>query len=150
MKCGSPLTVIEAYFTADAENLKAVLSSQFEDFGLGDARDDFMRPVLGHGIFTTDGKAWERSRAMLRPNFNRERIADLVALERHVQNLFDNLPTDSSVVDIQSLFFKFTMDYAVEFLFGLSTNLLVKGGHSPEAVIFSAAFQSNTACTSRQ
>lgn len=47
--------------TRDPENIKAILATNFQDFGLG-ARMNQMGPFLGKGIFTTDGKAWEHSR----------------------------------------------------------------------------------------
>ena len=47
--------------TVDPENIRAMLATQFGDFGLG-PRIHAMGPFLGSGIFTTDGKAWEHSR----------------------------------------------------------------------------------------
>lgn len=47
--------------TIDGENIKAVLATNFEDFGLGH-RIGIFGPLLGYGIFTTDGAHWEHSR----------------------------------------------------------------------------------------
>ena len=44
--------------TVEPENLKCVLSTDFRSYSLGDNRKKLMRPVLGEGIFTTDGKEW--------------------------------------------------------------------------------------------
>ena len=44
--------------TVEPENLKCVLSTDFRNYSLGDMRKKLMRPVLGEGIFTTDGKEW--------------------------------------------------------------------------------------------
>lgn len=44
--------------TLEPENLKCVLSTDFQSYSLGDNRKKLMRPVLGEGIFTTDGKEW--------------------------------------------------------------------------------------------
>lgn len=83
-------------------------------------------PFLGHGIFTEDGKEWERSRAMLRPHFSRSQISDLSAEESHVQSLLRKLPLDESgwtaQIDLQVLFFRLTLDSATEFLVGKSVN----------------------------
>jgi hypothetical protein len=46
------------------ENIKTILSTKFNDYSLGQKRKDTFIPVLGHGIFDTDGAAWERSRAL--------------------------------------------------------------------------------------
>jgi len=83
-----------------------------------------MGPVFGEGIFTTDGEAWAHSRALLRPNFARDQVADLEAFERHIQALVAVIPRDGSTVDLQELFFRFTMDSATEFLFGKSVESL--------------------------
>jgi len=112
------------FFTSDPENLKAMLATQFEDFDLGPVRRGTMLPSLGDGIFVQDGKAWEHSRAMLRPNFVREQISDLELEETHVQELLQVMPVRSdgwtAMTDIQTLFFRLTLDSACEFLFGES------------------------------
>ena len=108
-----------AIVTAEPENVKAVLALQFQDFTLGN-RPRIMGDFLGRGIFTTDGNDWAHSRAMLRPNFVKDQVGDLKTLERHVQNLFELIPLDGSTVDLQPLFFRFTLDSATEFLFGHS------------------------------
>src|SRR6202000_3329383 len=82
---------------------------------------------LGHGIFSADGKQWEHSRALLRPQFSRDQVKDLDLEEKHVQNLLRALPAEedswTSTTDIQPLISRFTMDSASEFLFGESTNI---------------------------
>lgn len=81
-------------------------------------------PLLGHGIFTTDGAAWKHSRELLRPNFARAQVADLNTFEVHVAQLIKAIPRDTSTVNLQHLFFQLTLDSATEFLFGESTNCL--------------------------
>jgi len=61
---------------------------------------------------------------MIRPNFTRDQVADLDAFERHIQDLFSLIPRDGSTIDLQELFFRFTIDSATEFLFGKSVNSL--------------------------
>jgi cytochrome P450 len=128
--------------TIDPENVKAILSLRFKDFSLGD-RDYTLGVLLGRGIFTTDGEDWAHSRAMVRPNFARDQVADLASFERLIQILFKILPTDGSTVDLQELFFKYTIDSATEFLFGESTNTLkamVSGGRNSAAEQFAISF----------
>ncbi|KAI5361304.1 putative cytochrome P450 [Septoria linicola] len=114
------------YFTSDPENIKAILATQFADYDLGPVRHAIMGEVLGDGIFVQDGKKWEHSRAMLRPNFVREQVSDLEMEERHVQNLFTVMPIQQNgwteFVDIQTRFFRLTIDAATEFLFGESVD----------------------------
>ncbi|KAF7198095.1 Cytochrome P450 52A12 [Pseudocercospora fuligena] len=114
------------YFTSDPENIKAMLATQFPDFDLGPIRHAIMGEVLGEGIFVQDGKPWEHSRAMLRPNFVRDQISDLDMEERHVQNLFAALPPQqdgwTAFTNLQELFFRLTMDASTELLFGRSVD----------------------------
>jgi hypothetical protein len=49
------------FSTIDPENVKAILATNFKDFGLGQREESF-GPLLGKGIFTSDGAAWEHSR----------------------------------------------------------------------------------------
>ncbi|KAB2574148.1 Cytochrome P450 52A12 [Lasiodiplodia theobromae] len=109
-------------FTCEPKNIQALLATSFRDFELGKGRNGNFEPMLGHGIFASDGKSWEHSRAMLRPQFSRQQINDLDLEEKHVQNMFSVLPVKpdgwTDVVDLQVLFFRLTIDAATEFLFG--------------------------------
>jgi cytochrome P450 len=98
------------------------------------------QPVFGHGIFTTDGKEWEASRALLRPNFVRNQIGDLDTFDHHISSLISRIPKDRSTVDLQILFFMLTLDNATEFLFGKSTGVLEGGITSERGTKFGEAF----------
>ncbi|PWY68686.1 cytochrome P450 [Aspergillus heteromorphus CBS 117.55] len=111
--------------SCEPKNVQAVLATQFKDFELGAARRNAMHWLLGRGIFTADGEHWTRSRALLRPQFTRDQISDLDLEERHVQQALKAMPVDArtgwtSATDIQTIFFRLTMDTATEFLFGES------------------------------
>ncbi|KAI9845407.1 MAG: hypothetical protein M1837_004885 [Sclerophora amabilis] len=114
----------DGYVTYDPKNIQALLATQFHDFGLGTQRRGNFFPLLGNGIFTLDGKGWEHSRAMMRPQFAREQVSDLELEETHVQNLMRALPVGAEgwtdPTDLQVLFFRLTLDSATEFLFGES------------------------------
>ena len=49
-------------FTNDPENIKTILATQFSTFDLGYRRKKLMNPIVGPGIFSTDGEAWRHSR----------------------------------------------------------------------------------------
>ncbi|CAN3357011.1 cytochrome P450 52A12 [Diutina catenulata] len=110
--------------TIDPENIKAILATQFNDFSLGTRHAQF-DPVLGDGIFTLDKEGWKHSRQMLRPQFAREQVAHVKALEPHVQVLAKHVRNAAGgKFDLQELFFRLTMDSATEFLFGESVESL--------------------------
>ncbi|PIG86239.1 hypothetical protein AARAC_004696 [Aspergillus arachidicola] len=118
--------------TTDPENVKAILATQFKDFELGPLRFNLMEPLLGHGIFTSDGKDWQQFRSLLRPQFTRSLISNLKLEETHVQHLLRRLepqPDKWTVeVDLMPLFFNLTLDSATEFLFGHSVESQVARG----------------------
>ncbi|MCJ1388136.1 hypothetical protein MMC18_000981 [Xylographa bjoerkii] len=107
-----------AYGTIEPVNLEAILSSKFNDFGFGLRRHIFF-PLLGDGIFTQEGAAWKRSRELLRPQFYREQYRDLGVFEEHVDDLISSIPRKEPI-DLQQLFFRFTLDTSTAILFGRS------------------------------
>ncbi|UNI23965.1 hypothetical protein JDV02_009750 [Purpureocillium takamizusanense] len=115
-------------FTLDPQNIQAVLALKFKDFGLGPTRTDNMKPLLGNGIFAANGKQWEHSRALLRPQFVRSQVSDLDLEEDHVKAMMTVLDRSlgrdgwTDTVDLSKLFFRLTLDSATEFLFGESVN----------------------------
>ncbi|PYI15980.1 cytochrome P450 [Aspergillus japonicus CBS 114.51] len=110
--------------TCEPKNVQAVLAHQFKDFELGTPRRNAFHSLLGNGIFTADGEYWTRSRGLLRPQFTRDQISDLDLEERHVQQAMRLMPVDATgwtePTDIQTIFFRLTLDSATEFLFGES------------------------------
>ena len=113
------------FATIDVENIQAVLSISSKSFDLGSRRRDAMAPLLGQGIFGTDGEQWRHSRAMLRPNFTKYQMRGFDMPEDHFQHLSALIPmNEQEVVDLQDLFHKFTMDTATEFLLGQAVGSL--------------------------
>ncbi|PNH42134.1 hypothetical protein VD0004_g5113 [Verticillium dahliae] len=120
--------------TADPENIKALLATQFNDFGKGEPFHAEWSEFLGDSIFTTDGDQWHTSRQLLRPQFIRDRVSDLHCFESHVQTLFKAIANggalngedqpvhleagNGKVLDIADMFFRYTLDVATEFLLG--------------------------------
>ncbi|KAB8070020.1 cytochrome P450 [Aspergillus leporis] len=116
------------YLTIEPENVKAVLSTHFEDYILGTRLKAF-GPLLGSGIFTTDGSQWQHSRVMIRHTFKKAQLLDLSLIETHVQHLISHIPRKTPI-DLQPLFFQLTIDSVTEFLLGESVNSLSKEGQT--------------------
>jgi hypothetical protein len=51
----------KAVITIEPENVKTILSLKFQDFGLGQARKQSLKPLFGEGIFNVDGMMWNVS-----------------------------------------------------------------------------------------
>ncbi|ODA76588.1 hypothetical protein RJ55_07858 [Drechmeria coniospora] len=127
-------------FTADPENIKAMLATQFADFGKGEPFHREWQEFLGDSIFTTDGAQWHDSRQILRPQFTRDRVSDLECFESHIGTLFraianggplegedqvvDMNKADGAVIEISDLFYRYTLDVATDFLLGTDVKSL--------------------------
>ncbi|KAI0413011.1 cytochrome P450 52E2 [Xylaria grammica] len=132
--------------TDEPDNIKATLSTRFEDWALPGIRIKSFLPVLGkHSIFTTNGAEWQHSRAILRPAFVRDQISDLACVDRHVTKLIARIRTarttsadGDAVLDLQAMFSMMTTDSISDFMFGQSTDL--QGAAPPDSHTFGRYF----------
>ncbi|KAI1084298.1 cytochrome P450 [Whalleya microplaca] len=114
----------------EPENIKAVLSTRFDDWVIPSSRIRAFLPVLGrHSIFTVNGPEWQHHRAIMRPAFVRDQISDLRCFDRHVAKLIAHIPRDGRSFDLQAMFSLLTTDTISDFMFGQSTDIL---GNAPE------------------
>ncbi|KAK4446132.1 cytochrome P450 alkane hydroxylase, partial [Podospora aff. communis PSN243] len=120
-----------AYGTLDPANIEAILSSKFEDWSFGPRRE-IAFPMFGDGIFTQEGEAWKHSRMMLRPQLTHRQYEDLKLFDGPLNDLLDSLPHSGGIIDLQPLFFRFTLDVTTAFLFGESVRSLKSAAGSPE------------------
>lgn len=123
------LTENRIIMTSDPENIKALLTGQFADYGKGEPFHQQWREFLGDSIFTTDGELWSASRHLIRPMFVRDRIVDTEIFEKNVQKLITLLggsssPTGSKIVELSGLYFRYTLDAATDYLLGEGTKSL--------------------------
>jgi cytochrome P450 len=126
--------------TNDPINVKAILSTQFQDFGVGKRRAEAFEPLIGHGIFTADGASWEKARKLVKPSFSRGQLDDISTFEPHLQNFLASLPGEDEAIDLQPLFQGLTLDVSTDFLFGESTNVLGSAKAASAGRSFANAF----------
>ncbi|KAL1621697.1 hypothetical protein SLS56_009095 [Neofusicoccum ribis] len=115
---------LRTIFTADPDNIKAILATQFADYGKGERFNQEWHDFLGDSIFTTDGPKWHNSRQLIRPQFIKDRLSDIDVFERHLNVLLNHLGGNGETVDIMDLFFRYTLDAATDFLLGRSVESL--------------------------
>jgi cytochrome P450 len=94
--------------------------------------------MFGDGIFTQDGERWRHSRDILRPQLVHRHYEDLEVFAEAVDDLLDALPPTGGVVDLQPLFFQFTLDVTTSFLFGESFKSLKSASDADEHAFASA------------
>ncbi|KAF2711343.1 cytochrome P450 alkane hydroxylase-like protein [Pleomassaria siparia CBS 279.74] len=111
--------------TAEPENIKAILATQFKAYGKGAAFHDDWHEFLGDSIFTTDGDQWHNSRQLIRPQFIKDRVSDLDIFEEHSQTVMELLGGNREV-NFLDVMFRYTLDAATHFLLGRSVNSLAQ------------------------
>ena len=95
--------------------------------------------MFGDGIFTQDGDPWRHSREILRPHFVHRLYEDLEVFEGPIDDLLYALRRKEGVIDLQEMFFRFTLDVTTAFLFGDSIRSLVSSENTGEQT-FARAF----------
>lgn len=126
--------------TDEPENIKAILGTKFDRFPIGGPRLLASLPILGpNSVFSTNGERWQHNRAVLRPAFVRDQVADLACFDKHTSNMIRKIPRDGSTIDMQKLLQDMTMDSSTDFLLGYSTNMLTDHP-APGADVFIKAF----------
>ncbi|KAG9217633.1 hypothetical protein CCMSSC00406_0003678 [Pleurotus cornucopiae] len=111
----------EGVFTVCPEHIKLILATDFNNYEKGPRFIETMSPVLGTGVFNSDGSMWKFHRSMTRPFFSRDRISHFDLFDRHAEVLIHRMKERSSIgmgIDVQDLMGRFTLDSATEFLFG--------------------------------
>jgi cytochrome P450 len=117
---------VTGYITTDPENVHAILSTCFEDYGLG-TRTLALFPFLGDGIFTQEGSAWKRSRELMKRQFIRVQKDCPQNLMSNVEDLIStlrNASADGNVVNLKPHFYDFTLGTTTTLLFGESLSAL--------------------------
>jgi cytochrome P450 len=79
---------------------------------------------LGDGIFNVDGPKWSDARALLRPQFLKQRVSDLQVFEEHIGEMISLLPTDGQTINLMEWWYRFTLDASTHYLFGESVGSL--------------------------
>ncbi|CAE6461449.1 unnamed protein product [Rhizoctonia solani] len=125
-------------FTTEPEFYKAVFSTDFSSFELGEkVETDVMHSLLGSGIFNSNGDLWKFHRSLSRPFFSRDRISDFTIFARHADETMAKLAmTGGKPVDLQELVGRFTIETSCEFLFGVDARVF-----SSQTAEFTRAFE---------
>ena len=113
----------DMFYTRDLENIKAVLNAPQSDFILGDPRGANFVPVLGGGLFTAEGRAWQHYRSCARSLFTlAKQESNLNAMEMLLREKFASMskPSDdwTEEVDLQALFLDLMLGVTSDLLFG--------------------------------
>ncbi|MCJ1437275.1 hypothetical protein MMC27_006661 [Xylographa pallens] len=133
-------------FTMDASNMQTMFTSAFDNFTVASLRYGPSIPLLGSGIFTTDGRQWQHSRDLIKPIFARAQISNLDAFEKHVKRMIDSLPRDGSTIELQQYFKLLFLDQSTEFIFGESADTLLGKESDSDAHQLRTGFDNAMSC----
>lgn len=92
--------------TCDPDVIRSVLALQFHDFGMGPLRRNSASPLLGKGIFTSDGDIWAHQRGLVRPAFATMQFNEFPKLSNHIDELLEVIKRQNYELDLQQLFFR--------------------------------------------
>ena len=111
------------------ENVEYILKTNFDNYvkgGLGELLDDF----LGRGIFRVDGEEWRKTRKVASHMFT-SRLLKTDIFQVFVEHGSQVLQILSRIadkpdqsIDMQSLFYRFTMDSMIHAAFGVRVHTL--------------------------
>ena len=114
-------------YTIEPDNIKTMLHTKFSDYHRSRNMPNALDPVMGQGVFTSNGKAWAHSRSLVRAQFSTQRVRNVAKLEPYMQNAFEEIGKIgedgwTEPLEILLTFNRFTMDSATEFMFGTSAD----------------------------
>lgn len=111
----------EMLYTRDVENVKAILTAPQGDYILGYSRGPNIVPLVGRGLFTAEGQAWQHYRTCARSLFtNTNQESNLEALERMLRSIWTSIPPQhqgwTAEVDLQTNFMDLMLDATIDLL----------------------------------
>ncbi|KAL8696267.1 MAG: hypothetical protein Q9201_007743 [Fulgogasparrea decipioides] len=134
--------------TIEPENIKTVLQTNFQDYGIGDRRKTAFAPLLGKAIIQVDGKEWRHSRTRIRQVLTTNCVRDVTIFEKHVLRLIDSIPTNGSTINLKDLFFRLAADITTDLFFGNSI-MSLKNQATSDRQFIHALHEAQTGCEER-
>ena len=92
-------------YTIEPRNTQAILASNFHAWGLEPTKLAALQAFCGHGLLTTDGERWARTRSIVTTFFRRAASIDLPAFDRILGEAFQRVPSNGDVVNLRPIFY---------------------------------------------
>ncbi|KAJ5797265.1 cytochrome P450 alkane hydroxylase [Penicillium pulvis] len=107
--------------TEEPENIKAIFTSQFREYGKGDIAQKSLGHYSRDTIFTVDGPAWRERRKDLRPHITSIKNSDIRITECHVQQLLETIASSPGPIDVYNAVDKAQLNVALHRFLGQKT-----------------------------
>ncbi|KAF9975850.1 hypothetical protein BGZ65_008069 [Modicella reniformis] len=113
----------------DPSSIQHILAKNQPNYEKGPELQAIFHEFLGSGIFNADGETWKTQRQIARPHFQTSEFKDAALINRHVDLLIKAIDKQMAAnpgkpIEVQSIFCRFTLDEATEFLFGETVHAL--------------------------
>merc|ERR1711916_156920 len=107
--------------TVDPENIRYMLSENFDNYQRGENVKYYFKDFLGEGMFVSSGSEWRNLRKAARPHFKIRNIHYNSKLLNQYANKFLDLVEkhQGKYLDAQDLFSRYTLDSFGDFAFGV-------------------------------
>ncbi|CAG8569578.1 11457_t:CDS:2, partial [Scutellospora calospora] len=111
----------------DPKLIEHMLKTNFEYFEKGDILHELMYDIFGDGIFAVDGYKWKFQRRIISYLFQGKNFKDLICVSmaeksKIVLNILRNCADNGKPIDLQDLFYRFTLDTLGDIDFGCLSN----------------------------
>lgn len=107
---------------ARPDDVKHVLDDRQENYPRSKVVRDYLRPIMGNGIFVSDGELWRRQRRLLEPLFDARRMAEYgPVITQQTEKMLDRWEPyagGNATLDVQEQMRDLTLDIVEHVLFG--------------------------------
>ncbi|MCJ1323990.1 hypothetical protein MMC10_000652 [Thelotrema lepadinum] len=132
-----------SFRSCEPANIQSVFITNAKTWGVS-YRLPALGPYCGPAFLTTDGQAWEHSRALLAPAFQKSSISDHTDFAHYLDLMLAKIPRNGESVDLQRLAFSLYLDTATLWLFGESFESLSGKGDKADTFIHTFAYSLGT------
>ncbi|GMF24441.1 unnamed protein product [Phytophthora lilii] len=128
------------------EAFEDVFKNQFDNFPKGPKKAEYLRELLGEGIFAVDNEKWYRQRKTASNLFTMRALRDSMTstIQRHLvvlERIFRRAAETNDTVDMFRLLNRFTMEAFTEIGFGVEMNCLDSDKEHPFQTAFDRSQQ---------
>eukprot|EP00644_Phytophthora_capsici_P002765 jgi/Phyca11/124947/e_gw1.55.146.1 len=129
------------------EAFEDVFKNQFDNFPKGAKKGEYLRELLGEGIFAVDHEKWYRQRKTASNLFSMRALRDSMTsiIQRHLvvlERIFHRAAETKDSIDMFRLLNRFTMEAFTEIGFGVQLNCLDADKEHPFQTAFDRSQQS--------
>ena len=125
------------------ESVKHVLKTNFDNYIKGNEFQAWLSEFLGNGVFASDGAIWKHHRKVASHMFSARLLRHTLAVGYDVgismiNRIKNKIAANKNVIDIQDIFFRFTIDIFTLVAFGVHLHSFEREDQHPFAKSFDA------------